>query len=576
MNQAESMVLELHPFVIITSEGRLQQPDIFFFDGIFSSGQAKFMSYHVNDYIEPTNEGAPASVANDAINSLLKLLRNRIPQATERTEEVDEEPFSATEIYRAAVGWAAENEKRQNISLDALRQILDLSREDALQAEREIEERQGIEIEPEEIEVPFEGQPSWANLAYYVLDTSGQEEMFYKDVAVEAEILKDREDPSWQLGDSEHVAGTVSRAMSQDPRFYKLRRGYYRLTKNNELLSNPSWANLAYFVLKHEDPKRQGMHLSEITEQAIELKEKYSDWRTENARTPSNTVSAIMGMDRRFESLPERGYWRIATPTTPEDSKSEGPPASSSSSRQEAYDQVLARLRSLGKIRPLSFGRTYYALDDQIHLMLRYSRAHPRNGELEYFVGVTPQYCERIHNLGNGFLIFVLGEADNVLLVPTEDFATWVEDLEASGSGTWPLTFLQRPDEDKIERRVAGQSREDVTAYRNDYARLRRLLSESSVAQKQRSTTRLRVADLLEAGLLEPGDLIYTKTNPEQQATIVDEKFVEFDGKRWTYNDWGTHVTGWKAINIYEWVVLARTEQTFDELREQLRDRNHG
>ena len=148
VNEAESRVLELDPFVIITSEGRLQQPDIFFFDGIFSSGQAKFMSYHVNDYIEPTDEGAPASVANDTINSLLKLLRNRIPQATERTEEIDEEPLSATEVYRAAVGWAAENEKRQNVSLDALRQILDLSREEALQAEREIEGRRGIEIEP--------------------------------------------------------------------------------------------------------------------------------------------------------------------------------------------------------------------------------------------------------------------------------------------------------------------------------------------------------------------------------------------------------------------------------------------
>ena len=47
VDESQSAVLELDPFVIVTSEGRLQQPDIFFFDGVFSSGRANFMSYHV-------------------------------------------------------------------------------------------------------------------------------------------------------------------------------------------------------------------------------------------------------------------------------------------------------------------------------------------------------------------------------------------------------------------------------------------------------------------------------------------------------------------------------------------------
>ena len=94
VDEAKPAVLELDPFVIVTSEGRLQQPDIFFFDGMFSSGRANFMSYHVGDYIDPTDEGSPASVASDAVNSLLKLLKNRIPLADEVLAVVPEKPTS--------------------------------------------------------------------------------------------------------------------------------------------------------------------------------------------------------------------------------------------------------------------------------------------------------------------------------------------------------------------------------------------------------------------------------------------------------------------------------------------------
>lgn len=569
VNEAKPAVLELGPFVIVTSEGRLQQPDIFFFDGVFSSGRANYMSYHVGDYIEPTDEGSPASVASDAINSLLKLLKNRIP-ATEEKEDIAEERLSAVEIYREAVSWTLDHGARQTISLDALRQILKLTREEAMQQERELDAERGLEVEPE-VEVPFEGVPSWANLAYYVLDKSGQEEMFYKDIAAEAEELKAQYDPDWQKGDSANVEGTVSHIMSQDPRFYKLRRGYYRLTKHNELLSNPSWANLAYFVLHRHDSKRRGMHLQEITERAVALKEKYSDWRSEKAQTPSHTVSATMGMDHRFESMPERGYWRLAADEVRQEPAPAAAETLAPSTRDQAYEGVLARLAQLGAVKPLPFGRTYFALEDRIHLMFRFSKAHQRNGEIEYFLGVTPQYFERIEALGDGFMVFVLGAADNVLLVPEETFAEWVEDLEPSGSGTWPLAFYQSPDKTHLERWVVGQGREDVSAFHNDYASLRRVLSQASTTQVRRRQGTIRMADLLEAGLLKPGDKVHTRKRPELQATVVDARFVKYKGEWWRYNDWGTHVTGWSAINIYREVVLARTGQTLDDLREQLR-----
>ncbi len=573
VNEVRPAVLELDPFVIVTSEGRLQQPDLFFFDGVFSSGRATFMNYHVGDYIDPTDEGSPASVASDAINSLLKLLKNRIPPAAEETQMVVEDRLPAVEIYHQAASWAMEHGERQSISLDALRRILNLSREEALQQERDLEAERGVETESEETEVPFEGVPTWANLAYYVLDNSGREEMFYKEIAAAAEALKDQYDPDWERGDSAHVEGTVSRIMSQDPRFYKLEPGYYRLTKQNELLSNPSWANLAYFVLQRHDPKRHGMHLSEIAEQATALKEKHSDWSSENAQTPKRTVSATMSMDHRFEPLPERGYWRLAADEVqggPQPTPVQPPPTSS---RQEAYDEVLACLRELGEVQPLPFGRTYYTLDGQTHLMLRFSKAHHRNDEIEYFLGVTPQYFERIDALGNGFMVFVLGGSDNVLLVSTETFAGWVEGVAPSGSGTWPLAFYQQPGAGRIERWVAGQSRADVTAHLNDYDSLRRVLAGTPASRAQRAKATIRVADLLEAGLLRPGDAVHTRKHPERRAMVVDAKFLEYEGRRWGYNDWGMHINDWAAINIYREFVLARTAQTLNELREALRER---
>jgi len=152
-----------------------------------------------------------------------------------------------------------------------------------------------------------------------------------------------------------------------------------------------------------------------------------------------------------------------------------------------------------------------------------------------------------------------------------ETFAEWVEGLEPSGSGTWPVAFYQSADKRRLERWVAGRGREDVSAFRNNYASLHRTLSQAPATSARHPQSPIRVADLLEAGLLKPGDAVHTKKHPDLRATIVNAKVVEYEGRQWRYNDWGTHVTGWSAINIYQQFVLARTGQTLDELRKQLR-----
>jgi hypothetical protein len=88
-------------------------------------------------------------------------------------------------------------------------------------------------------------------------------------------------------------------------------------------------------------------------------------------------------------------------------------------------------------------------------------------------------------------------------------------------------------------------------------------------ASPPRKGTLPRMQALIEWGIVKPGDKLYIKNHPEQTALIVDSETVRFNGDQLRFNDWGTKVTGWSAINIYEWAVLASKDRTLDELRRQ-------
>ena len=79
-----------------------------------------------------------------------------------------------------------------------------------------------------------------------------------------------------------------------------------------------------------------------------------------------------------------------------------------------------------------------------------------------------------------------------------------------------------------------------------------------------------RLKDLLAEGKVFVGERVYIRKHPEKTATIVDGDTVEFAGKMLSINTWGQLVTGWTSINIYNRVVLERTGQTLEKLREQV------
>lgn len=74
---------------------------------------------------------------------------------------------------------------------------------------------------------------------------------------------------------------------------------------------------------------------------------------------------------------------------------------------------------------------------------------------------------------------------------------------------------------------------------------------------------------LIEYGFVSPGDVLYIVCNPDDSdATLIDEKYVMYNGEKLTLNDWGCKVTGWKSIRIYAYAAKKGEMETLQEKRE--------
>lgn len=83
-------------------------------------------------------------------------------------------------------------------------------------------------------------------------------------------------------------------------------------------------------------------------------------------------------------------------------------------------------------------------------------------------------------------------------------------------------------------------------------------------------TMKPRLKDLIANGKVFVGDKIYVRKDPHRTANIVDGDTVEFEGKYVTINMWGQQITGWTSINIYNYVILERTGETLEKIRERI------
>jgi len=94
----------------------------------------------------------------------------------------------------------------------------------------------------------------------------------------------------------------------------------------------------------------------------------------------------------------------------------------------------------------------------------------------------------------------------------------------------------------------------------------------SSSAKSETSIKRTnlpRMKTLMEWGIIGPGDKVVIVNQSQSEAEVVDHKHVRFNGEQMSFNAWGSKVTGWSSICIYEWAKKAGSEKTLSELRKE-------
>jgi hypothetical protein len=78
-----------------------------------------------------------------------------------------------------------------------------------------------------------------------------------------------------------------------------------------------------------------------------------------------------------------------------------------------------------------------------------------------------------------------------------------------------------------------------------------------------------RLKDMLADGRIKVGELVFVRKQPNRFARILDGETVEYEGEKLPINSWGQLMTGWRAISIYDAVILERTRQPLKSLRRE-------
>ncbi len=95
-------------------------------------------------------------------------------------------------------------------------------------------------------------------------------------------------------------------------------------------------------------------------------------------------------------------------------------------------------------------------------------------------------------------------------------------------------------------------------------------LTAIQLTSKKNSEAALPKMDkLIEYGLVTPGDTLYITCSPDgSDATLIDSKYVDYNGEKLTLNEWGCKVTGWRSIRIYAYAARKGEMVTLQEKRE--------
>lgn len=92
---------------------------------------------------------------------------------------------------------------------------------------------------------------------------------------------------------------------------------------------------------------------------------------------------------------------------------------------------------------------------------------------------------------------------------------------------------------------------------------------EDEATTKRKSTQLPKMDWLIDQGIINIGDQVYLINHPEEVATVVDAKNVEYKGEKMSFNQFGCELTGWKAIQIYAFMKIVGGNKTLAKLREE-------
>ncbi|GAB1420583.1 hypothetical protein MASR2M15_06890 [Anaerolineales bacterium] len=93
--------------------------------------------------------------------------------------------------------------------------------------------------------------------------------------------------------------------------------------------------------------------------------------------------------------------------------------------------------------------------------------------------------------------------------------------------------------------------------------------TEEEEPERKKPTYLPRMAQLLGWGVIEVGDRLHIKGYEDKPAMLLNKNEVAYDGHKMRINDWAKYITGWKAIRIYDWIIVERANSLLGELRKQ-------
>lgn len=119
--------------------------------------------------------------------------------------------------------------------------------------------------------------------------------------------------------------------------------------------------------------------------------------------------------------------------------------------------------------------------------------------------------------------------------------------------------FIIMMDVCKDDPSISEEDRKNIESYYNELVKLER-----------RRTQKPKMDKLFEWDIVRPGYKMFIKGVEDSEATVIDDKTVDFKGEIMSYRQWGLKVKeSLSSINYFEYAILEGQTKILAEIREE-------